>query len=112
MKNTGWLEAPRRLCRFCGKARRAAWPTPKANDPSLARTANRLIGVQPDRAGGGGARGAGARADARLVTDRLGGDAEAAAAMIVEKAREAQSACAPGHPACLLFGGETAAHAA
>ena len=80
--------------------------TPKPGDPALARTENCLIGCNRI------ALEAAARAaqvqglDARIVTDRLEGDTEAAAQRIVEKAREVQ-ASGGKKATCLLFGGET-----
>ena len=81
--------------------------TPKAGDPALARTVNRIIGSNRIALEAAGRYAQSQGVAARIVTDRLEGDTEAAAAEIVRAACEAQ-ACKDGpKPVCLLFGGET-----
>jgi glycerate-2-kinase len=80
--------------------------TPKAGDPALARTANRLIGCNRIALEAAAREAQALGFEARVVTDRLEGDTATAAAQIVEQARELQ-ARGGGKAACLLFGGET-----
>ncbi len=81
--------------------------TPKAGDPALARTVNHILGgnrIALEHA----ARHARAQGlSVRIVTDRLEGPTETAAAEIVRTACEAQSDTRFPKPTCLLFGGET-----
>jgi hydroxypyruvate reductase len=101
-RNTGSKRTPPpRCCRFSKTARRAAFRDAEAGRPGAGADREPPHRLQPDCSGGGGARGAGAGYEARVVTDRLEGDTVAAAARIVGEARGG------GKAACLLFGGET-----
>jgi len=89
-----------------GAAGRVA-ETPKTDDPLLARTTNLVIGsnrlaleacLRDLRKRG---------IEGEIVTDRLDGDTEAAAATIVSTALERKRRCRTRKPFALLFGGET-----
>jgi len=84
--------------------------TPKAGDPALARTVNRIVGSNRIALEHAARYARSQGAEAKIVTDRLEGTTEAAAAEVVRAACEAQSDAGLSKPACLLFGGETALH--
>lgn len=79
--------------------------TPKQGDPLLAKTTNLLIGSNRLALEAGLKCAGEAGLAGEVVTDRLEGNAEDAAAMIVGKALEMKKQ--GGKPFCLLFGGET-----
>jgi len=81
--------------------------TPKAGDPALARTVNRIIGSNRIALEHAARYAQSQGMEAKIVTDRLEGATEAAAAEIVRAACEAQLDRDFSKPACLLFGGET-----
>lgn len=81
--------------------------TMKSGDPALARTMNRIIGSNRIALEAAGKYAQTHGATVRIVTDRLEGNTEAAAAEIVRVACEVQADADIPKPACLLFGGET-----
>ncbi|MFA7172372.1 MAG: glycerate kinase [Kiritimatiellia bacterium] len=81
--------------------------TMKISDPALARTVNQIIGSNRIALEAAGQYAQTQVASVRIVTDRLEGNTEAAAAEIVRVACEAQTNADIPKPACLLFGGET-----
>jgi hydroxypyruvate reductase/glycerate 2-kinase len=77
--------------------------TPKAGDPLLARTGNRIIGSNRLALEAASRYAQTQGLKSVIVTDRLEGNTEAAAELIVKTALERQTQ----EPLCLLFGGET-----
>lgn len=80
--------------------------TPKPGDPLLKKTTNLIIGNNRQALEAGLQYAKSAGLDGSIVTDRLEGNAEDAAEMIVGKAIEVKKQ-GSGKPFCLLFGGET-----
>ena len=101
-------KAPAALLDHLEKGSRGEVPeTPKASDAAFARTANSLIGSNRIALEAALAEARRRGFHARIVTDRIAGEAREVAGEVVREAKRVASDATVPKPACLLWGGET-----
>lgn len=81
--------------------------TPKEGDDLFKHTANVIIGSLEHALTAAKDRASEMGFDARVITDKLQGEAREAAKYLVEKAKEVKLEKSDGKPVCLISGGET-----
>ncbi len=101
-------KAPAALLEYLEKGARGEVPeTPKAADAAFARTANHLIGSNRIALEAALAEARQLGFHARIVTDRIAGEAREVAGEVVREAKRVAGDATVPKPACLLWGGET-----